>query len=60
MRKVWVVWIESEDVYARLKNGKGKIATFETKSQAVAWVKSGKDMDPDLFDIGYKRIELKK
>ncbi|MFH1229789.1 MAG: hypothetical protein V1678_05210 [Candidatus Aenigmatarchaeota archaeon] len=60
MPKVWVVWIESEDVYARLKNGKGKIATFPTKAKAVAWVKSGKDMDSELFDVGYKQIDAKK
>lgn len=67
---MFVVGIESESEWestpsggdylkiplARLKEGEGDVACFETREEAEAWAKSDEDIDTSVFDLVVLRV----
>ena len=43
---------------AKKDAGKGEVAFFDSRKEAVKWVASWENIDKDLWDINYIKVEV--
>ena len=63
MKKKWVVVYEYDlekglCFIAKKDAGKGEVAFFDSRKEAVKWVASWENIDKDLWDINYIKLEV--
>lgn len=63
MAEKWMIAFELDltkgvCVLARKDAGGGEVALFDSKEEAQEWVESSGEIDADLFEINYVKIDL--
>lgn len=63
MTEKWAVAFEYDlkqgvCILARKNSGNGDVALFNSKEDAEGWVNSSGEIDPEIFDINYIKLEV--